>query len=105
MHGEVSRVPSLLSGIRTVQDLLPAVSGGSSFFGNGHFSFSDIAVAPFLGRIYALAKAGLIPDVYDALTTDPAYLRLNDYAQSLFARKSFQDTSADEKVPPHHRVL
>jgi glutathione S-transferase len=100
MRGEVSRVPSLLSGIRTVQDLLPATSGGSSFFlDDGRFSFADIAVAPFLGRMYAVAKSGLIPDVYAALTSDPAYMRMNDYAQSLFSRKSFRDTFPDEKVP------
>ncbi|KAF8878885.1 hypothetical protein CPB84DRAFT_1852242 [Gymnopilus junonius] len=107
MHSEVSCVPHLLSGILTIQDLLPApapsgVGGGESsssfFFDGGLFSFADIAMAPFLGRMYTMAKAGLIPDVYVALMTDPKYVRLNEYAQSLFSRKSFWDTFPDEKM-------
>ena len=94
-HNELFRIPRLLEGIRSIQDSLPK---SGPFFLDDHFCVADIAVVPFLGRIYALAKAGIIPDVFTAVTRDVAYKRFNDYAQALFARPSFQSTFADEKV-------
>lgn len=95
-RGEVHRVPKLLEGMRAVQDYMSDRKG--PFFLGDRFSVADIATAPFLGRMYALAKVGLIPDIHAHLTGDPAYAKFNNYAQALFARPSFQNTFVDEKV-------
>jgi glutathione S-transferase len=94
-RNEFFRIPRLLEGIRSMQDSLPP---SGPFFLQDCFSVADIAVAPFLGRMYALARAGIIPDVFATITGDLAYKRFNDYAQALFARPSFQSTFVDEKV-------
>jgi glutathione S-transferase len=95
IRDEVSRIPTLLEGIRHIQDSLPQ---SGPFFLEDHFSVADIAVAPFIGRMYTLAKAGLIPDVFNTITGDVTYKRFDDYAQALFRRPSFQSTYVDEKV-------
>lgn len=95
LRDEFSHIPKLLEGIRSVQDSLP--QSGPFFLGEV-FSVADIAVAPFIGRMYTLSKAGLIPDVFAIVTGDVAYKRFNNYALALFARPSFRSTYADEKV-------
>lgn len=94
-HDELFRIPRLLEGIRSIQNSLP--TSGPFLLGD-HFCVDDIAVVPFLGRMYGLAKAGVIPDVVTAVTRDVAYKWFDDYVQALFARPSFQSTFADEKV-------
>lgn len=95
IHNDFSRIPKLLEGIRCVQDSLPH---SGPFFLEDHFSVADIAVAPFIGRLFTLAKAGVIPDIYAAITEGVDYKRFNDYAQALFGRPSFQDTFVDKEV-------
>lgn len=94
-RGEVHRVPELLKGIRQIQAELD--ERGPYFLGE-MFSVADVAVAPFIGRMYALTRAGLIPDTYPALTESVEYSKFNAYAGALLARPSFQSTFVDEKV-------
>lgn len=95
-EGELYRIPELLDGILNIQKLFSSSDG--YFLGGDRFSVAEIAVTPFIGRFWALAKADLIPQVYAAISGDIKYERFYRYLQLVLERESFVRTFVEEEV-------
>lgn len=84
-----------LNALEGVQALLPV---DKPFAVGDEFTNADIAVAPFLGRMYLMLKHGIGKfskedgqRVWDALHSEK-FARLTKYASDLMARESFKKT-------------
>lgn len=89
LRGEEESVPKLLEGIKEIISLLNKHDG--PFFLGPNISIADLGVGPFVQRIFATGRAGLIPSgAYETLTTDPAFKVFVDYEKTLTSRPSFK---------------
>lgn len=82
-------MPKLFEGIKEIIALLEKHDG--PFFLGQDISIADLGVGPFVQRLFATGRAGLIPaGVYDKLTSDPEFKVLADYEKTLTSRESFK---------------
>ena len=86
---------AFLAALEAVQALLPA---DKPYAVGDQFTNADIAVAPFLGRMYLMVRHGIGnystedgKSVWDALHS-PRFARLTEYAEAITSRPSFQKT-------------
>lgn len=96
VKGEPGNVSAIYTGAREIAVLLNKHDG--PFVLGKQLSIADLAVAPFLGRMLALAEAGLLPQgMTDRLSTDAELKPFWEYARVLVGRDSFRRTF-DEQV-------
>lgn len=89
LRGEEEAVPKLYEGIKEIIGLLQKHDG--PFFLGQDISIADLGVGPFVQRLFATGRAGLIPSgVYEKLTTDPEFKVFADYEKTLTSRDSFK---------------
>jgi len=90
-EGDLEAGAALLAGLDEIQSLLARHSG--VFLLGDTLTFGDLAVAPFLGRIFVLGKAGLMAgEAYATLATDAKYSPIRAYHAALTSRTSWRDT-------------
>ncbi|GAA5821845.1 hypothetical protein JCM11251_004740 [Rhodosporidiobolus azoricus] len=90
-------ISSLLSGIDEIQSLLNRTKG--AFLLGDQITVGDLGVAPFVGRLFAAGKAGLLPsEVYTPLSTDDKYASFRAYHQALTSRPSWAETFDEDYV-------
>ncbi|KAL8290064.1 hypothetical protein RQP46_003003 [Phenoliferia psychrophenolica] len=90
-QGKVDEAPAVLKGILEIQGLLKRHPG--PFAVGEKISIADLGVLPFIGRIFALGKAGLLQGgIYEEVTTNDQYKDFVAYASTLMARPSFAAT-------------
>ncbi|GAA5900563.1 hypothetical protein JCM6882_000909 [Rhodosporidiobolus microsporus] len=96
-QNDLSGSASLLAGVEEIQKLLARTEG--DFLLGSQITIGDLAVAPFVGRIFAAGKAGLIPgDSFTALSSDAKYAPFRAYHQALTSRPSWAETFDEEYV-------
>ncbi|GAA5870134.1 hypothetical protein JCM8547_006897 [Rhodosporidiobolus lusitaniae] len=96
-QGEHDKVSAYLSGLDEIQSILERISG--PFLLGEKLTFGDLAVAPFVGRAFASAKAGLLPEnLAQALLSDPKYATFRAYHDTLVSRPSWKETFDEEYV-------
>lgn len=97
LHGSSGSAQCILVGIREIQKLLQK-RGGPLAFGST-YSMADCGVAPFVGRIFATGRAGLLSgDVYQKLTTDPEFAPFKAYHEALTSRPSWNATFDEDYI-------
>ncbi|GAA5893982.1 hypothetical protein JCM8208_001298 [Rhodotorula glutinis] len=97
MQGKPEAGAALLEGVAEVQSLLNRHKG--TFLLGDKLSIGDLAVAPFVGRIFTLGKAGLIPDeTFSKLASDSKFEPIRAYHDALTSRPSWKDTFDDEYI-------
>ncbi|ORY91728.1 thioredoxin-like protein [Leucosporidium creatinivorum] len=100
LHGKEESTVCLLAGIKEIQGLLAKYEG--PFALGQQISAADLGVAPFVGRIFAAGKAGLlVGSVYEALTTDATYAPFVAYHKTLTERESFKATFDEPYIIEH----
>ncbi|GAA6014693.1 hypothetical protein JCM10207_006905 [Rhodosporidiobolus poonsookiae] len=91
LFNKTEQVPALLKGVEEIQSLLAKFPG--TFLLGDKPSIGDLAVAPFIGRLFAAGKAGLLPEeAFKPLSTDAAYEPFRAYHQALTSRPSWSET-------------
>ncbi|TNY19088.1 hypothetical protein DMC30DRAFT_418243 [Rhodotorula diobovata] len=97
MQGKPEAASALLEGVSEIQGLLQRHKG--TFLLGDKLSIGDLAVAPFVGRIYTLGKAGLLADeAFSPLASDAKFAPFRDYYQALTTRPSWKETFDDEYI-------
>ncbi|BGP38950.1 hypothetical protein JCM10449v2_002888 [Rhodotorula kratochvilovae] len=97
LHGKTEAAPALLSGIDEIQGLLARHTG--TFLLGEQPTIGDLAVAPFVGRIFVSGKAGLLPgNVFSTLSTEEKYAPFRAYHAALTSRPSWSATFDEEYI-------
>ncbi|KAM0788690.1 hypothetical protein ACM66B_002787 [Microbotryomycetes sp. NB124-2] len=97
LRGDQQAAKCILIGIKEVQGLLERNSG--AFALGDEVTLADIGVWPFVARIFATGKAGmLVGDVYEKLTNGDEYKTFRAYASALAARPAHEATFDEEYV-------
>ncbi|GAA6029680.1 hypothetical protein JCM8097_000999 [Rhodosporidiobolus ruineniae] len=97
LRSDASQVPAVLSGVDEVQSLLAKQPG--KFLLGDKPTIGDLAVAPFVGRLFAFSKGGLVPDSLTApLTTEEKYAPFRAYHEALTSRPSWKETFNEEEI-------
>ncbi|GAA5937521.1 hypothetical protein JCM10213_007265 [Rhodosporidiobolus nylandii] len=92
----------VLKGVEEIQTLLAKHDG--TFLLGEQISIGDLAVAPFVGRVFANGKGGLIPsDLYNTLNTDAKYAPFKAYRDALVSRPSWAATFDEDYVIHYSR--
>ncbi|GAA5898154.1 hypothetical protein JCM5296_002006 [Sporobolomyces johnsonii] len=95
--GKADGIDSLLPGLDEIQSLLAKHPG--TFLLGSDISIGDLAVAPFVGRLFTFAKAGLLPEeLAKTLTSDEKYAPLRAYNEALTSRPSWSATYDEEYI-------
>jgi hypothetical protein len=97
---------SVFAGVDEIQTFLAKnkPSASSPFLSGKEYPGAfDIAVAPFVGRLFAFAKAGLEPlaeggATYKKLSEDPKYKLFMEYHKALTSRPSWNATFDDDYI-------
>lgn len=88
LRGEEEAIPKIFAGIQEIEGLLKKHEG--PFVLGEQISIGDLGVAPFIGRILAAGRAGLLPDSVHEKLTGGEYKVFTDYAEALTSRESFK---------------
>ncbi|GAA6001301.1 glutathione S-transferase family protein [Rhodotorula paludigena] len=90
-QGKADAASSLFKGVSEWQQFLARYPG--PFLLGEQVTIGDLAVAPFIGRLFSVAKAGLVPaEVNDKLTTDAEFEPFRAYHDALTSRASWKET-------------
>ncbi|BGP00774.1 hypothetical protein NBRC10513v2_000898 [Rhodotorula toruloides] len=96
-QGKTEAAPSLLTGIEEIQSLLAKHNG--TFLLGDKPSIGDLAVAPFVGRLFTLGKQGFVPEgVFSKLSSDEKYAPFRAYHEALVSRPSWSETFDEEYI-------
>jgi glutathione S-transferase len=101
-----STASAVFAGIDEIQGLLAKYrpSASSPFLSGKEYPGAfDLAVAPFVGRLFAFTKGGLEPLAeggasYKKLSEDPKYKVFREYSDALTSRPSWKATFDEEYV-------
>ncbi|GAA6014690.1 hypothetical protein JCM10207_006904 [Rhodosporidiobolus poonsookiae] len=97
LFSQNEQIPALLTGIEEVQTLLARFPG--TFLLGEQISIGDLAVAPFIGRLFAAGKAGtLSEEAYKPLSTESKYEPFRAYHKALTSRPSWAETFDEQLV-------
>ncbi|KAK4056500.1 hypothetical protein OIO90_002347 [Microbotryomycetes sp. JL221] len=97
LRGEESAAKCLMYGVKEIQDLLNKNKG--DFALGDKVTLADIGVWPFVARIMALGKAGmLVGDMYERLSNEDEYKVWRDYHSKLQLRPAHKATFDEDYV-------
>ncbi|GAA6029683.1 hypothetical protein JCM8097_001000 [Rhodosporidiobolus ruineniae] len=96
-QGKLEAADAALAGIEEVQQLLAKQPG--KFLLGDQPTIGDLGVAPFVGRLFAFSKAGIVPEsIATPLLNDPKYEAFRAYHEAITSRPSWKATFDDEYI-------
>ncbi|BGP54730.1 hypothetical protein JCM8202_003237 [Rhodotorula sphaerocarpa] len=102
-EGKTDADEKVWKGLEEIQGMLSRFDG--PFLLGNELSIGDLAVAPFVGRIFASPKYGLLSEEFGARLNDDKYKVFRDYKDALVSRPSWKDTFDEEYVMSHMKTM
>ncbi|GAA5952643.1 hypothetical protein JCM8115_003658 [Rhodotorula mucilaginosa] len=102
-QGKPEAADSVFTGIEEIQGMLTQFDG--PFLLGNDISIGDLAVAPFVGRIFAGPKYDLLPKDFADKLEDDKFKVFRAYRDALVTRPSWKETFDEEYVMSHMKHM
>ncbi|GAA5986789.1 hypothetical protein JCM10908_000899 [Rhodotorula pacifica] len=102
-QGKPELAEPVFTGIEEIQGLLQQYDG--PFLLGNDISIGDLAVAPFVGRLFAAPKYDLLPQEFADKLKDDKYKVFRAYGDALTSRPSWKETFDEEYIFNHMKNM